>query len=114
MNLFLGGDLSLMSIHIAAQKIRTMINHGNVDATSVSSIVKAATSIVNNPWDVVEVIEELAKGADGIEGTRDDLICPSTMAKLRVLLRHDLVEDLASVFAQSMTIWNKIRACFVK
>ena len=90
-----------------------MINRGHVDAASVTSIVKAATSLVNNPWDVVEVIEELAKGADGIEGTKDDLISPDVMAKLRVLLRHDLVEDMADVLGQSKSLWKMIRSCFV-
>ena len=43
---------------------------------------------------VMKVIKVVAAGADGIEGTNDDLISSYTVSKLKVLLECDLVDNV--------------------
>lgn len=77
-----------------ADKVRALVARGDVSPTSAIDIIRAATK-VGASWDAVEdVVTELAKGADGIAGTADDLIPPSTMSLLRTLLRSGVVTDL--------------------
>jgi|LakMenEpi03Aug12_release.lakeMendotaPanAssembly.Ray.scaffolds.fasta_scaffold237089_2 hypothetical protein len=43
---------------------------------------------------IVHVLNIVARGQDGIEGTPDDVIPPDVLKKLRTLLIDDLVEDI--------------------
>lgn len=77
-----------------AAKVRAMIADGSLDPLSAIGIVRAIASI-GASWDIVEdVAREIAKGADGIAGTADDLIPPSTLSMLSALLHSGVVSDL--------------------
>lgn len=79
-----------------AAKVRAMIADGSVDPLSAIAIVRSIAS-VGASWDIVEdVVGEIAKGADGIAGTPDDLIPPGTLSMLTALLHSGVVRDLVS------------------
>lgn len=43
---------------------------------------------------VLSIIERIAKGLDGIEGTSDDIISVETMNSIRILLQNKLIEGI--------------------
>ena len=79
-----------------ADEVRAMISRGEVDASSAFGILKSAAT-VGASWDVAEsVLVELAKGADGVAGTPDDIIPASTVQAMQAMLRHGVVRDIAA------------------
>lgn len=79
-------------------QVRDMIRTGALNPFSAIDIVRAATTLGAN-FDTIEaVVEEIAKGADGIGGTADDLIPMSTMSLLRTLLHSGAVRDILGWF----------------
>jgi hypothetical protein len=77
-----------------ADKVRALIARGDVDPFSAIDIIRAAGK-VGAGWDRVEsVVVQLAKGADGIGGTPDDVIPPSTLSVMLTLLHTGVVTDL--------------------
>ncbi len=79
-----------------AAKVRAMIADGSVDPLSAIAILRSAAA-VGASWDVVEdVVREIAKGADGIAGTSDDLIPASTLSMLSALLHSGVVKDIVA------------------
>lgn len=79
-----------------ARQLRQLIAQGQVDAGSAVGIIRAAAA-VGASWDSVEaVVRELAKGADGVAGTADDLIPAQTVELLALLLHSGVVRDLAA------------------
>lgn len=80
---------------IAAQ-VRQMIANGNLDPGSCIGIVRAAAAL-GADWSIVEdVVCEIAKGADGVAGTSDDLIPQSTLTMLSALLGSGVVRDVVA------------------
>ena len=80
----------------AAARVREMIAQGCVDTSSAVAIVRAAAA-AGVTWDSVEdVVAEIAKGADGISGTADDLIPAATLDMLTSLLNSGVVRDVVS------------------
>ena len=62
---------------------------------SALDVIRAAKLVTKGPHvDVVHVLNIVARGQDGIEGTPDDVIPPDVLKKLRTLLMDDLVEDI--------------------
>lgn len=91
----------MSDIPAIATQIRQQIAAGSLDPASAVGIIRAAASL-GASWDTVEaVVAELAKGADGIAGTEDDVIPPSTVALLSALLRSGVVRDMAAWGAQA-------------
>jgi hypothetical protein len=45
---------------------------------------------------IINVLEIVARGQDGIEGTPDDVIPPVIMKGIRVLLNEDMIHDIAN------------------
>lgn len=83
-------------VRVLADKVRAMIAAGRVSPFSVIEIVRAVVA-TGASWDIVEdVVEEIAKGADGIGGTADDLIPQSVLGVMLTLLRTGAVRDLVS------------------
>lgn len=79
-----------------AAAVRAMIADNRVDPLSAIGILRAAAA-VGASWDVVEdVVREIAKGADGISGTADDLIPASTINMLSALLHSGVVKDIVA------------------
>lgn len=79
-----------------AGKVREIVAKGEIDAGSAIQVIRA-TLAVGASWDVVEdVVRELAKGADGVAGTADDLIPQPTLDILCSLLNSGAVRDLVS------------------
>ena len=83
-----------------AHKLRQMMASGEVSPFNAVDIIKAAGR-VGASWDTVEdIITEIAKGADGIGGTADDVIPMPVLALLKTLLRHGVVRDMAAWAAE--------------
>jgi hypothetical protein len=62
---------------------------------SALDVIRAAKLVTKGCHvDVVHVLNIVARGQDGIEGTPDDVIPPDVLKKLRTLLIDDLVEDI--------------------
>jgi hypothetical protein len=87
--------------------ITSLIQGGKLSATSVSAILKAVTIRAQasnlSSKDIVECIEILSRGRDGLAGTADDLIPASTMIALKVLLDNDLVVELSNSMLEDVT-----------
>jgi hypothetical protein len=49
---------------------------------------------------VMKVVKAIAAGADGIEGTEDDLFSPSTLSKLKVMLDCDIINNVTETLAE--------------
>lgn len=87
-------------IRAIADKVRAMMADGQVDMTSAVQIIRAAAA-VGASWDAVEdVITEIAKGADGVSGTADDLIPQATLNMLVALLHSGVVRDMVAWAAE--------------
>jgi hypothetical protein len=66
---------------------------------------------------VVYFIKEIAKGEDGLMGTRDDLIDANTLDGIVKMLEADFLEDMLWVFKDSLKLkmsWYKTSFCFFK
>lgn len=97
----LTGALPHDRVRVLTTKLRQLVESGKVDPTSVIDLLKTAASL-GASWAVAEdVLVELAKGADGIAGTADDLIPPMTVQLIKVMVRHGVVRDIAA-WAQSV------------
>lgn len=85
-----------------AARLRAQIAAGQLDPGGAVAIIRAAAGLLGGDraaasWDLVEdVIAELAKGADGVSGTQDDLIPPPTAAMLSALLHGGVVRDMVA------------------
>jgi hypothetical protein len=49
---------------------------------------------------VMKVVKAIAAGADGIEGTDDDLFSHSTLAKLKVMLDCDIINNVTETLTE--------------
>lgn len=79
-----------------AGKVRALVASGDVRASSVVEIVRAVGR-VGGTWDVVDdVLIEIAKGADGIAGTADDLIPAPTLTLMLAMVNAGVVRDMTS------------------
>jgi hypothetical protein len=86
-----------MTISQDIDRLVVAIQSHVVDPKNAISILKQIVKIVKgNTSAVVEIVSLLARGADGISGTADDVIPPATVAALRALLDSDLVGNLAA------------------
>lgn len=86
--------------------IRLMIQQKKVNITSAISLLKvgmqkaeALRSLSGKEKQdlVVDILSTIAKGADGIEGTQDDLIPSSVIAAIRAMIEHDLVASTIDI-----------------
>jgi hypothetical protein len=50
---------------------------------------------------IVAVVEDIAKGADGISGTDDDLLPPGTIKALHLLVKEDLIGSIVSTISDA-------------
>lgn len=99
--------------------ISVLIKGGSLNAKSVSAILTAVTLRAKasdlTVGDIVECIEIMCRGKDGVAGTADDLIPSSTLVALRALLEHDLVADLTRGMLEGMLegpkSWNVCGMC---
>lgn len=86
-----------------AQKVRDMIAGGGVNVASAFDILRTAAS-VGASWEIAEeVLVEIAKGADGVSGTADDLIPAQTLEVIRFLLNNGVVRDIVTWAATAAT-----------
>lgn len=100
-------------VKLLADKVRALIASGTVDPLSAIDIIRAAAKVCAS-WDQVEdAVTELAKGADGIQGTADDLIPPATLKVLLTMLRSGVVRDLVGWVSSLATKnpWWKFWKC---
>lgn len=65
---------------------------------SAFDIIRAADVLLRDTRadvKISELVERVARGADGIEGTSDDVISPEILQALRIIIQANLVESLA-------------------
>lgn len=91
------------AVKAVSDQIRAMIRSGQLSPFSAIEIIRAATNIGADLDAVESIIEEIAKGADGIGGTADDLIPVSTVEILRTLLHSGVVRDVVSWVADLLS-----------
>jgi hypothetical protein len=95
--------------------ISSLIKGGKLNASSVSAILKAVTLRAQasdlSSKDIVECIEILSRGRDGVAGTDDDLIPASTIVALKVLLENDLVAELSKSMLENVPKPSWITCC---
>lgn len=91
-------------VRLVACKVRDLIASGKVDVSSAFEILKTAAA-VGASWEVAEeALVELAKGADGLAGTSDDLIPEHTVEVIKFLLRNGVVHDIVSWATTAMGV----------
>lgn len=93
--------------------IRQCVSDKNVDVTSAVALVAKTMELAHRHLSGVEglvkreyvviALTEIAKGKDGIAGTEDDLIPPSTMSALKMLIESDLLGQTIN------TIWDAVK-----
>jgi len=97
------------------EAISSLIKGGKLNASSVSAILKAVTLRAQasdlSSKDIVECIEILSRGRDGVAGTDDDLIPASTIVALKVLLENDLVAELSKSMLENVPKLRWIPCC---
>lgn len=74
----------------------------------LKDVAKAAKGDLDAAMDVVQA---MARGADGVQGTADDLVSPETAATLRALLETGIVTALVREFTPRATA-ARCFACF--
>lgn len=63
---------------------------------------------------VIDILSTIAKGADGIEGTSDDIIPPVVINGIRALLEHDLVASTIDIIidaSRGQLDINEVQTC---
>lgn len=97
-----------------AVKVRVAMADGRVDMDSAVHIIRTAVD-VGASWATVEdVITEIAKGADGVLGTPDDLIPRTTLDMLLTLLHGGVVRDMAQWAGDIITSSTKKRPAWLR
>jgi hypothetical protein len=63
-----------------------------------------------------DIIQEFAKGADGIEGTKDDLLPKVVVKGIQSMIEHDLITSTINVIVDAskgrLTV-DKVQGCFM-
>lgn len=62
----------------------------------------------------VHFIREIAKGADGIMGTRDDLIDAATVAQITEMLERNFIQDVLAMVTDVIKTDLKTSFCLLK
>ncbi len=84
-----------------ADTIIKEIKEGKLQPGDVITIVKhVAKAVKGDKEAAIEAINTLSRGADGIDGTPDDIIPLNTAAALRALLNNALVGQLVGEFSK--------------
>lgn len=79
---------------MVVKRILSDIQNGKLDSTNAMSLIKAVVAYTKgNEEAVVDILDTLQKGPDGISGTSDD-IPESTLEIVRFMLQHDVIRDL--------------------
>ena len=90
---------------IIVKKIIEDIQNGAVDPQSAMSLIKAVVKYTKGDQDaVVDILETLQKGPDGVSGTSDD-IPESTLEIVRFMLEHDVVRELVEELRKRVITW---------
>lgn len=93
-----------------SDKLRYSILQRKIDSKSAFSIVVKGMEILDNYKQlsgqqkkeyIFAVVEELAKGADGISGTKDDILPPATVNALGALIRENILEGFIGIISDA-------------
>ena len=92
-----------------------------VDAYKLALDIKKRQKLEMSDSDTIQTviyfIKEIAKGEDGMMGTRDDLIDTKTIDDITKMLEANFLEDVMWVFNDSMKLkmtWHKSSFCLFK
>lgn len=70
------------------------VTTGDATPFSAVGIVRQAFGLGLGVADTIDVVEEIAKGRDGIGGTMDDILPMETVQALRGMLQSSVVQDM--------------------
>lgn len=79
--------------------IRDLIAQGSLSPFNAMGIIRAVCEQGFTRDAILEAVEDLAKGPDGVANTSDDLIPMPTVMVLTTLLRTGVVHDMIDWFA---------------
>jgi len=85
-------DLAKQLVECALKKNLSAMEILQKGMELVSYIVKL--SVPQRKECVIAALEQLAKGADGIAGTADDLIPEDTLKMLEIMVQHNIIGDI--------------------
>jgi hypothetical protein len=86
--------------------IKTNISQKTIDTTSAFAIIVRGMELLDNfpklsgqqkKEYILAVAEEIAKGSDGISGTDDDLLPPSTISAIAYLVKENLIGNFVNI-----------------
>jgi hypothetical protein len=81
---------------IAVKRILLDIQNGKINPNSAMALIKAATTYAKGDREaVMDIMDILARGPDGVSGTSDD-IPESTLKIVRFLLDSDVLYDIVT------------------
>lgn len=66
----------------------------NYKPTSAIDLIRIVKAYVSDTDAVIEIIEKIAAGSDGIQGTQDDLVSPEIINTVKVLLSHGVMREI--------------------
>lgn len=90
--------------------LKSSIMNKKVDTTSALSVVMRGMEIIDTYKNlngqqkkdyVYAVVKELAKGADGVAGTKDDLLPQSTVDALATIIRENLLGSFINIVSDA-------------
>lgn len=90
--------------------LKSSIMNKKVDTTSALSVVMRGMEIIDTYKNlngqqkkdyVFAVVKELAKGTDGIAGTKDDLLPQSTVDALATIIRENLLGSFINIVSDA-------------
>lgn len=79
--------------------LQTAVRSKKLD--SAIAIVAEALLLFDSPEDAEKALDALVAGDDGILGTSDDVLSPTTVANIRLLLDSNLVKEILPLVSKA-------------
>lgn len=83
-----------MAAAVADRFLKDIQQKRSLDPKSVVQLVKDVSRLASNKEEALEALRLIAKGADGVSGTRDDIIPPATLKTVLMLMESGVLEEL--------------------
>lgn len=79
---------------LIAERILAQVQNKRIDPKNVIQFVKDVSKVASNKREAVEALKIIAKGVDGVSNTADDIIPPTTLKTIVMLMETGVLEDL--------------------
>lgn len=94
-----------MQDRVIVKRIMEDIRNGAVNPQSALSLIKAVVKYTKGDEEaVVDILDTIQKGPDGISGTSDD-IPESTLEIVRFMLQHNVIRELVQELGRRVITW---------